>query len=227
MRTTHAHWSTHQHMHTEHGAGRHVGETSTMERHDARATWSLDFADPPRLKLDVDRGSIASQPVASGELPRLEVAGRNAERFEVAVKRKGDTVEVEVESHRWWGWGGGGDNHITLYVPANVIAEVHADQGTITAVGLGPCDLELATDAGRIVVEDAHGPMKVHSDAGSIRLRDVVTPKMEATTDAGQISLSRVRGLLHLRTDAGQIQGEHLRGRIDAYTDAGAIRLGY
>ncbi|MGI8552890.1 MAG: DUF4097 family beta strand repeat-containing protein, partial [Dehalococcoidia bacterium] len=194
---------------------------------DNNPVWTLPFGEQAELLLESDVVPVSLIPLNPGDEPRLVLSGEDADRVEVEVHRQGDRVRVRVrrQGHPHFSFGNS-DALVSLFVPAQISASIHADAGSIAASGFGPCELELTTDAGRISIRDSNGHLRLSTDAGLIEGRNLGPCHLEMRTDAGRISLEEAHGQMRLSSSAGKITGERLSGSIDAQTDVGSIRLG-
>ncbi|MFN8558070.1 MAG: DUF4097 family beta strand repeat-containing protein [Dehalococcoidia bacterium] len=190
------------------------------------ATWPLLFGESTKLDLACNQGSIEVLPVIEGESPRIEAHGKNADHLRVESRMDGDTLHVEIDNDegRFRFSFGRWNARVVVYVPAEIQARMETDLGGITVRDLGPCELDLSTDAGRLQAENIRGRLVMNTDAGQIRLHNI-DGSVDAQTDGGQVHLDGVRGRMVLSTDAGHIKGERLSGSVEAETDAGAIHL--
>ncbi len=179
---------------------------------ETRRTWPLPFGERPELDMEADVLPVTLQPVVTGEAPYLELVGHHVDRAEVEIARDGDAVRVRVRPRpgRWpFGLFSGAALRVVAHLPPAVSARVRSDAGSIDARGLGPCLLDLRTDAGRIRLEDVHGRLRLF-------------------TDAGQVSGEGVGGSLDVRTEAGKVTLDvrHLDpGEHRVHTDVGAVSL--
>jgi hypothetical protein len=146
--------------------------------------------------------------VVEGEQPRIEVTGYDAQEVEVEVRRDGDRVKVSISHEGRFRFPWGNRNaRITVYVPRELRAKVRTDAGSIEARDLGPCELSLATDAGRLRLHHITGRITLKSDAGQIR-GDHLAGAIRAETDAGKVDLgidALDPGEHTVRTDVGAI----------------------
>lgn len=203
-----------------------------MTNQERRYSWPLPFGERAELDLEYDTGSIEVMPVAPGEAPRVEASGRNAHRLEVDVQRDGNTVRVRIDRENGFGFIWRSNDELRVWVPREIAARVHADAGSIEVRDLGPCELDLGTDAGRLRLENVHGRLKLSTDAGQISGRGL-GGSIEAETDAGQIHLqidALNAGEHHISTDVGQVKIEMAPGlevRIETRAGLGSVRNEY
>lgn len=198
-----------------------------------RRTWPLPFGERPVLEVDADALPVLLQPTAPGEAPSLEVVGYHVDRAEVEIAPDGNAVRARVRpSRRTFGLFWGVALRVVAHVPREVSARVRSDAGSIDARGLGPCQLDLRTGAGRIGLHEVHGRLRLSTDAGQVTGEDV-GGSLEVRTDAGQVTLD-VRhldpGEHHVHTDVGAVSLT-LRPGLDVQVEAraavGSVRNEY
>lgn len=185
----------------------------------------LPLEDGRQLHFSVDLGAVIIRPVEPDAAPRLVVSGPEAERYEVTIDAGSDQVTVNASYQgRYGGFFDSEGTRLILHLPREVRATVEADQGTIAGAGLGPCELTLRSDTGKVRLHDSSGRLRLATDVGSIdaqRLEGEVTLE----TDAGKIMVNDGRGRLRFLTDAGKIIGRKLHGSIQAESGVGMISL--
>lgn len=204
-----------------------------MSEHEQGRTWPLPFGERAELDVTSDLGSLTLLPVAPGAEPRVEVSGRDVNRIDVTVDRDGNTVRVRVRRRpSMRHWFGSWDGATVVHVPRDVRARLHTDLGSIEARDLGPCDLRISTDAGRIAVEDVTGRLRLAAAAGKISGRRLAG-SLDAETDAGAISLAIERldpGEHRVRADAGSVTialAPGLDVRVETSAGLGSVRNEY
>jgi hypothetical protein len=160
-----------------------------MTDHETVTRAELPFGEHAALELEADVGVVEVAPVAEGESPRVTVTGRDADHVDVRVERLGETVRVVVSQdaafHHWFRtW----DARVTVYVPRRIRAVVRTNVGSLAVHDLGPCTLDLSTDAGRITVERVQGRLRLTSDAGTITGEDL-SGTFDVANEAGAVRL--------------------------------------
>ncbi len=198
-----------------------------------RRTWPLPFGERPELEMEADALPVTLQPAAPGEAPYLELVGHHVDRAEVHVARQGDAVRVRVRpGRRPFGLLWGAALRVVAHVPRAVSARVRTDAGSIDARELGPCRLDLRTDAGRIRLQDVHGRLRLSTDAGQVT-GEGVGGSLEVRTDAGQVTLDVQHldpGEHRVHTDVGAVSLELRPGldvQVEARASVGAVRNEY
>jgi hypothetical protein len=204
-----------------------------VTEYETAATWPLPFGERAELELKSDLGSIHLEPVATGEEPRIEATGHDAGRITVNIRRDGDLVKVKIDqghsNRRMWGsW----DARITVYLPRDVRAAVHTDAGSVEARDLGPCELKLTSDAGRIQLRNVRGRLRLATDAGQVTGKGLAG-SFDVETDAGKVDLAIDAldpGEHQVRTDVGAIRVDLARGldvRVETRASVGSVRCDY
>jgi hypothetical protein len=203
---------------------------TTMTEFQTPTTYALPFAERADLGLDCDLGSLHLVPVADGEQPRIEITGYDADEVEVEVRQDGDRVKANI-SHEgriprpWFGR----DARITVHLPRELRATVRTDAGAIDARDLGPCELSLTTDAGRLRLHNISGRIKLQSDAGQIK-GEGLSGSLNVETDAGKVDLdinALDAGEHKVRTDVGAISitlAPEVDVRVEARASIGSAR---
>jgi hypothetical protein len=196
-------------------------EDAMMTR-DAVQTWDLDFGDPPRLEFRAEGGAVVLRAAAPGEPHRLELAGRHAHGMDVRVRSAGSCVYVDADSEDDPTGEGAA---FTFVVPAELQAIVRTSFGTVTAEGLGPCDLDIRSDLGAVRVNDACGQLRLRSDVGEIDVSRMAHGELEAQTSTGAVRVLDVDGRIRLSADTGEITGRGVAGGVSARTEHGQVSL--
>ncbi len=202
-----------------------------MEQQNVR-TWPLPFGEQPELEFKADALAVSVLPVGEGAEPRMEILGRETSDMSVQVRHNGSKVRVDVEWRPIWRWFGGWDARAVLHVPPALRAKIRTSAGSIDARDLGPCDLELKTDAGRITAANLSGKLRLETDAGQIKA-DGLSGTIKARTDAGAIQLGiadLAPGDHEIHTEVGAIRVELAPGRdvaVETRTSIGAMQNDY
>jgi hypothetical protein len=186
----------------------------------------LPFAATPVLELHAAAASVSLQPVEAGEVPRLEARSGNR-RTQVSVRQEGERVIAEVGTGFW-------HNHVRLdlFLPANVRARVHAENGRLRAEGLLGADLDLETGAGVIQLNHVYGDLRLRAGAGSISARDC-GGRFDVEAGAGSVGLDIARlepGRHRVHSNMGAVRIGIARGvvvKIEAETHMGSVRNRY
>ena len=84
--------------------------------------------------------------------------------------------------------------------------------------GVGPCDLDLAAELGRLVVRDTRVRLRLRNEVGEIEAHDLTDVVLEARSEVGAIHLREVDGQMLLTTETGNITGRALAGLVTAHT---------
>lgn len=199
---------------------------------ETRQTWPLPFGERPELEMETDVLPVTLQPVKTGEAPYLEVVGHHVDRAEVDITRDGDSVRVRVRPGHRLGLFWGAALRVVAHVPRAVGARVRSDAGSIDASGLGPCRLDLRTDAGRIHVKDVYGRLRLSADAGQVT-GEGVGGSLDVRTDAGKVTLD-VRqldpGEHRVHTEVGAVSltlRPDLNVQVEARASVGSVRNEY
>ncbi len=195
-------------------------------------TWPLSFGGEPELELRADALAVSICPLRAGELPRLELSGRDAQDIRVDVKQKGDRVKVRLDRQHGFKWLGHWDASARLHLPPRVRAHIKTDAGTIDARDLGPCDLELETNAGRITAANLVGRVRLYTSAGQISA-DALAGSVEARSEAGAIQLGIAAlspGDHHVHAEVGTIRVDMAPGqdvRLETRSSIGSVNDSY
>lgn len=192
----------------------------------------LPFSDRPRLTFSADAIAVQVAPVEPDGVPRLVVEGWGADNLDIAVDARDDQVRVRVSHRRTMRLYGGDGYIVRLFVPRTVHAAIESSAGAIDIADLGPCNLEVEADAGRIRLRRVYGRLTLSSDAGTIRGEDV-GGHFGVETDTGKVEL-HITGIEpgehYVRTDIGAIHIEIARGlpvQVEARAAIGTVRNRY
>jgi hypothetical protein len=198
-----------------------------MKDRNRSTTWALPFGQPAELELRANMIGITVAPAAPGEEPRIEAIGRNAGDLDVRIERDGSRVRVEIERQGSW-FVGNWHAAVVLHVPPAITATIRTDAGSIEVHDLGPCDLDLETNAGSIRLQNVQGRLRLSADAGQIR-GSGLRGGLEVETDAGQIRLSIDAldpGEHRVSTDVGEVRIDLAPGldvEIDTRASVGSV----
>jgi hypothetical protein len=172
----------------------------------ARKTWLLPFSRPSQLDFVSDCSSVTVLPTGDLEPARLEVD--RADDLDVQVSLADRRVRVRVMRGRR------GRRrrraHVALHVPRDLVALVRAHGGSVEARDLGPCDMCVDADVGRISLSNVYGRLRLVTGAGQIIGRGI-GGSLQVAINAGAVDLE----ILDL------VAGRH---QIDA--GAGSVEIG-
>jgi hypothetical protein len=207
------------------------------------AKWPLPLDEHPALELATHFARLSLVPVVPGEAPHLELLGRDAEAARVQIEADGGTTRVRLDGtmgEPWWGgkwwdrgfWdkrgrGKGHRSRLVVHVPPDVHARIRAAAAKVVIERLRGCDLDVATDAGQIQLNDVHGRLQVRTDAGKIEGRGL-SGSFDVSADMGAIEIeidALDPGDHRLSADMGSVRVTLARGlpvRIDARTSMGS-----
>jgi hypothetical protein len=188
----------------------------------------LPLAEPPSIELRSWFSDVRIEGVQPGGTPQLEVRGPAAER--VVARLEGTTTVVEVPG----GWPAewDGPRQLSLTVPGHARLRLTNETGRTHLARLAGCDVELASRAGAVTLDDVRGRLKLQVDTGSIR-GERLAGTFEVRSLAGSVKLG-IEALdpgLHLvRTSLGAVKVELARGqavRLETSTSLGSVRCSY
>ncbi len=194
-------------------------------------SYPLPFSELAQLDLVANFGMLSVQPVEEGGTARLEVKGSPG--VGVEVSKEGDVVHARV-GHAVGAFFEMGPNvKLAAYVPKSVRAHVRTEFGKVSVEHLNQgCDLNLATSAGAIFLDDVVGRMVLWTGAGKIA-GDKLAGAFDVETSAGAVRLG-ISGLQpgthKIRTSMGSVRVSLTPGiavRIDAKTQMGSVRKRY
>jgi len=186
----------------------------------------LPFGEQAEIDCKTDFAAVTVVPVRDGEAPYIAAPGRGDGQVQFEVRKEGNVVYVRLNRRDSFIPWGRHDQAVVLHVPRVLGGLISTSAGSIQAEDLGPCDLELSSNAGRVEVRRMTGRLRLRSDAGRIEAADLGPGEFELSSAAGRISVQGARGRLRLSSNAGRIDGERLAGSIEAESDLGTVRLG-
>lgn len=199
---------------------------------DAR-TWPLPFSDLAQLELVTPFGDIALVALAPGEAPHVEQTGGDR-GLKVETAKDGDVVRIRLTSAEISFLDFGAPHaRLVLHVPPNVRARVRTEFGRIRAERLDQgCDLDLATTAGAMQLEQITGRMALRTGAGQIS-GEKLAGTFDVVTAAGSVRLA-ISGLQpghhRISTSMGAVRVDLSPGiqvKLETRTSMGSIRRKY
>lgn len=202
-------------------------------------SWVLPLEVGGQLEFTADAAVLRVMPMRQGEQPRLEATSSIAPNIRVEVAQEGQQVRVRAalfsggmgwDSVFPWNWGP--NAKLTLYVPQAVRARVKVDYGRVRIERLEGCELDVATDAGEVTLEDIRGKLKLRTSAGQVvgeRLSGSFD--VEATVGAVRLAIGGLDAGKHrVRSSMGSVRLDLARGlkvRVDMRTSLGHARSTY
>ncbi|MBL8912953.1 MAG: DUF4097 family beta strand repeat protein [Archangium sp.] len=205
-------------------------------------TLPLEFGERPTLDVNVISERLRVLPVEPGGVARVEVEGRrddiapirsaDGSAGAVEVRKDGETIFLSAAAggRGFWNWGASMAKRMTIYVPEHVRARIQHDFGQVWVERLAGCDLELATNAGQIDLENVRGRMKVVCDSGTVTGRGLAGT-FDVVTSAGSVKLlidSLDAGEHRIRTSMGSVKvllAPQVKVKLEAHTTLGSARL--
>lgn len=195
-------------------------------------TMPLEFGERPTLDVNVIAERLRVMPVEPGGVARVEVEGRREDIAPVELRKDGDTIFLTAAAggRGFWNWGASMAKRMTIYVPQHVRARIQHDFGQVWVEGLAGCDLELATNAGQIDLENVRGRMKVVCDSGTVTGRGLAGT-FDVVTSAGSVKLvidALDAGEHRIRTSMGSVKvllAPSVKVKLEAHTTLGSARL--
>ncbi|MBL8953806.1 MAG: hypothetical protein JNK82_23725 [Myxococcaceae bacterium] len=200
-------------------------------------TWALPFGPKPVLDFDASASRIEVQAIEPGAQPRIE-----AKSTPLEVTQAGDVLRVRIA-----GWKGAPDfgpgmvstllsarygGEFRLYLPQGVKARIAANMSEVRIRGLAGCDLEVATNAGQLMVEDSRGRFNLRAKAGQI-VGKRLGGTFKVESGAGEALLDVVQldpGAHTVHSTMGSVKLELTPGldvRIESRTVMGSTRTKY
>jgi hypothetical protein len=209
-----------------------------------RKVWELPFTERPQLDFEVNAARIDVQAVGPGETPRIESrrAGAPLEIRPVGEKLmvrlagnwEGDldlgagVLEGAVATLLRGGYGG----EFTVHLPPGIKARIAANMGQARIRGLYGCDLEVATNAGQVELDDCRGRFVLKAKAGQIVGRRL-GGTFAVESGAGEATLDIVEldpGVHTVHSTMGAVKIDLRPGlevRIESRTVMGSTRTRY
>ena len=197
----------------------------------------LEFSDVPVLDVKADAIRLEMVPVEAGGQPRIEVDARgNSSRQPVTVEKDIDTNAVRVRVHTSWAdlpfAGEDVVKRMRIYVPQHVRAKLVSSMGRVRVEKLAGCDLDIATSAGTVELDDVRGRLSVSVDSGSVR-GEHLGGTFNVRSQAGSVKLSIDAldpGTHTVRTSMGAVKVELAKGltvRVETSATLGSARSNY
>jgi hypothetical protein len=198
--------------------------------------WSkrFDVAGQPELRIQAGDAAVTLRAGAAGAVSaRLTSQGRAIGTDEVRVhtRQDGNRIEMEVRAAgNPWGFGSRSVS-LEVLVPEELRAEIHTDDGRVSAQGLKG-EFRFVTGDGAIEAESLDGALSARSGDGSVRVRgrfdqiDLRTNdgSIEASFDRG----SKMAGPWRVETGDGNVTirlPEGFAADLDAHTGGGGISV--
>ena len=172
----------------------------------------FEVGSDPELTVDVDAGRVT---VHRGEGDKITVYVQLPDRegYRLSSDQDGDEVRVDLEHRGFIGW---------FLFPLHFIS---GDEPWVRVEVPSRCDLDLATDAGRIEVKGGiEGTIKARTGAGSIRMNDV-GGDVRARAASGSIHIDGAKGTVDAETSTGEIRVQDSKGEFYLETSAGSIEI--
>lgn len=196
-------------------------------------TWPLPFSDLAQLELATPFGDIQLIPLAEGETPHVEQAGGDR-GLNVEMAKEGDVVRMRLTSTELSFLDFGAPHaRLVLHVPSNVRARVRTEFGRIRAERLDQgCDLDLATTAGAMHLDQIIGRIALRTGAGQIT-GEKLAGTFDVVTAAGSVRLG-IAGLQpghhRISTSMGAVRVDLSPGiqvKLETRTSMGSVRRKY
>jgi hypothetical protein len=179
----------------------------------------IDAGDAHRISVETFRGEVV---VRSWDRNEIQIKADHPSSRYVDIRRRGSTVDIQVEAERGMGLAGSVDFELTI--PAGMDLDVEGMAVEVDVQGVG----------GEVSIETIHGSIRVVGGRGSISLSSVngeVTLEdaqgdMEITGVAGGVTVRDSEGDIMVEAVGGSITLENVRsGDIEAGTVGGSLRF--
>lgn len=186
----------------------------------------LPLSDKPSIELNTDALDLELIALQPGETPSLETRGGRV----VTARLDGEVTRIDVASS--WSSFFELPRRITLKVPAHVRARISNDAGRIDVTGLAGCDLELASHAGSLMLDNVRGRLVLSVASGTIKGAHLGgTLDVRSSAGAVRLQVDALDSGAHLvRTGMGSVKLELAKGiavRIETSTTVGSARSTY
>lgn len=170
----------------------------------------------------------------AGNEARVEIygSGRDAreafERLDVAARREGDRLIVEVKRRDRGGWFNNrrASFDVVVTAPERLDLNIATSSGDI-AFGEITGSGEIASSSGDIEFDVHRGPLTVSTSSGDVE-GDRVEGRFEASTSSGDVSIGRVSGpAVTFSASSGDFEAELVESdRFTASTSSGDLSVG-
>jgi len=147
----------------------------------------------------------------------------NPERYEIKYEKRGDHVEVWVETPSSVVWGNI-QSLIEFEVPENVDIRIDNSSGNLKASNIKSRNINLETSSGNIEVEDIAGEMKINCSSGNVSVENQMGVTW-ITTTSGNIKIREVNGDAIIKASSGNININDQTGKMNARCTSGNITL--
>jgi hypothetical protein len=170
-----------------------------------------DTADPARIQLDVDYGTVrivATERSTTAVTVRPSAAGRRAD-VELAGKTQVDLIGgvVTVAVPHW--------RLSSLLRPGAIEIVVEAPTGSSVSAVIGYAHFSADGVLGRCQVRSSYGNVRIDT-----------ADQVEVTTSGGQVVVGLVREVAELTSSYGLIRVADVRGRCDLRNSTGDVLIG-
>ena len=181
-------------------------------------------------KVEVDGGFLEVEYI--GESGRqslsldIQLRSNSNRKFEVDYRLDGSTLKVFLETNnRLFSGRARGEGVIRITGPRNMILDLEAESGKVTARNVVATRADLQVGSGEIIAQNLAIPqLNVDITSGTGRLEDILGG-IDLTLTSGKVEMRRIEGNTTLNLSSGEVLIRDQSGLVSGTASTGKIEL--
>lgn len=156
----------------------------------------------------------------------VQLRSNSNRKFEVDYRLDGSTLKVFLETNnRLFSGGAKGEGIIRIIGPRNMLLDLEAGSGKVTAKNVVATSANLQVGSGELIAQNLAIPrLEIDVASGIGKLEDILGT-IDLTLTSGRMDLLRVEGNISAQLSSGKLFIKDLDGQINATASSGKVEL--